>query len=216
MSYGELHSTEKTTPSIQEFVKQSVIAWKKLFDEIPTKEQIGILYAKYALETGRGKNCFGNNIGNIKKFPNDSHKDGYQQLRGVWEIIGGKIVVFPPEHPQSYFRWYPTLEAGIIDYMKLVSNGRYKKAWEALLTGNPQLYAQKLKDCGYYTADVNEYVSGVKSIFNEVMRLDIYETVVSTIEAEKENYTPIEWSKEPYEVPNALDFVNELAEEDNS
>lgn len=168
MSYGTLHPTERTLVSNKDFIKSLIKEWNKMFGELPSKETVCVVYAKYMIETG-GKNIWNYNFGNIKKSLTDNHQDGYVMLSGVWEIINGKRVVFPKEHPQSYFRWYPNLDAAMHDYLILISSPRYKTSFAALKTGSPAQYAQALKNAGYYTASVESYTAGVVLFFNKIM-----------------------------------------------
>lgn len=186
MSYGELHPTERTLISNKDFIKALMKEWNKMFGELPSKETVCVVYAKYMIETG-GKNIWNYNFGNIKKSLTDGHQDGYIQLAGTWEIIGGKKVVFSKEHPQSYFRWYPNLEAAMHDYLILISSPRYKASFAALKLGSPTAYAHALKMAGYYTADEKIYASSVLLFFNKIMYSPDYNLALLEVKEELNN-----------------------------
>lgn len=186
MSYGELHPTERTLIPNKDFIKALMKEWNKMFGELPSKETVCVVYAKYMIETG-GKNIWNYNFGNIKKSLTDAHQDGYVQLAGVWEIINGKKVIFPKEHPQSYFRWYPNLEAAMHDYLILISSPRYKTSFAALKAGSPTQYAQALKNSNYYTAPVEQYVAGILLFFNKIMYSPDYNLALLEVNQELNN-----------------------------
>lgn len=183
MTLGQLHPTVKTTPTQAEFFSGIIAAWFKLFNNIPNKDVVCIIYAKFGLETGYGKSAYNYNFGNIKKFPNDSHTSGYMFLSNVWEIENGKKVIYQPPHPQCTFRSYNSISDGLEGYLTLISSKHYAKSWDALLTGNPIKYVTALKNNGYFTGDLTTYINSVSSIYNSVMKKDIYEKALSEFQA---------------------------------
>lgn len=162
--------TTRTRFTMEQFLTAVISAWKNLFHHTPTKEQVGILWAQYALETGGGGYCWNFNIGNIKKIRNDKHSK-YMMLAGTWEIINGKRVVFQPPSEVTWFRAYDTLQEGVTDYIRFLSSGRYKVAFQAALSGSPEEFAHRLKVAGYYTAPERDYVLAVRSRFNAFMKI---------------------------------------------
>lgn len=68
----ELLPDALTPPSVPEIVAALRGAWGALFLEQPTNQQMAVLLAQYALETGRGKSMHNHNIGNIKGKPDGS------------------------------------------------------------------------------------------------------------------------------------------------
>lgn len=187
MTYGELHEKVKTTITSLDFIEAIIIAWKTKFNEEISENSAYIICAKYSLETGFGKSCWNFNIGNIKKAINDSHQDGYFQLPGTWEIINGKKVIFPPEHPASYFRHYNKLSDAMIDYLQFVSSKNYEEAFKALKTGDPAAYTKALKRAKYYTAPEEEYTKAVVSIFNDLKRKNLYPQAMLKIDLVNNN-----------------------------
>lgn len=170
----------RTKFTTSEFIHAIVFCWDGLFKTLPTKEQVGILWAQYTLETGGGGACWNFNIGNIKKIRNDAHKK-YLMLPGTWEIINGKRVTFQPPSEVTWFRAYDTLQDGVSDYVKFLSKGRYKHAFAAMRTGSPEQFAHLLKVAGYYTAPEEDYVKLVRRGFNTFMKTNDYDKAIAEL-----------------------------------
>jgi hypothetical protein len=177
--------TNKFTPCVpSQMLYALAYAWEKLFNETPAKESLYILLSQWAHETGRGKYCHNWNIGNYKHIEGDSRDYCYFTCK---EIINGKEVWYHPdvdsERPYCCFRAYRTIEAGAIDYLASLYN-RYKKAWPAVLAGDPSDFAHQLKLQKYYSdaendridPDTGEVIHGYKwsicSLFKEFSKLD--------------------------------------------
>jgi len=66
-----------------------------------------------------------------------------------------------------FVSWNTTLD-GAIGYIKFLSNrSRYKKAWSALLKGDPTRYTIELKNGGYFTAPVSHYLKLILKLVKE-------------------------------------------------
>jgi flagellum-specific peptidoglycan hydrolase FlgJ len=150
----------KTHVTEREFYDALRAAWPEA-----SHESACVLAAQWALETGRGKSMWNYNIGNIKSF----------QKSGDWcffrcnEIIKGKTVWFEPDHPACCFVAYPTLQAGVADYLSLLRR-KYASAWPAVEKGDPAEFAHRLKLGKYYTASEAHYTKSISSIFREYVR----------------------------------------------
>src|SRR6185312_12166084 len=94
----------KTQFSTEDLVKALVIAWKNNFGQFPKKEQIGVLYSQWGIETGEGKSCWNFNIGNIKAVDDPNAEIEYCALTGVWEIIKAQKVILSADNPGAWFR----------------------------------------------------------------------------------------------------------------
>lgn len=141
-------------------------AWKKLYNDYPSVECLALLWAQWALETGRGKAIHCYNFGNIKR----SGDEDYCMYR-CNEVIGGKLQWFDPPHRQTHFRAYATAVDGAYDYISFLSKKtRYLKAWEQVKNGDSAAFSHELKVAGYYTADEAMYTKGVVSLTNEFKR----------------------------------------------
>ena len=140
-------------------------------DPTLTREQAGILWAQYALETGRGNACWNNNIGNVKVTPSQVAAGvPYFMLPNTWEIIGGKKEVFQPPHPQTWFRHFESLAEAMAHHIVFLRDKRYKPAWPSVLSGDPAEFARALKKESYYTAPEADYAKIMKSMHAEWMR----------------------------------------------
>lgn len=176
--------TVKTNFTIADFVKSLVIVWQQMYGELPQKKQLAVIYAQWSIETGQGKSCWNNNIGNVKYIPSKNKSDSdiqYMMLKNVWEIINGKKVIFQPPHQATWFRSFPTLIDGVTFHLDFLKNKRYKKAWSAIEAGNPGNFAHLLKVANYYTAPEADYVRAVTLYFNKFMKDDVFEKVIESI-----------------------------------
>ena len=174
--------TVRTSYTLNQVIAAMVEGWYKKFGEIPRKESIGVLYAQNALETGGTVSMWNNNSGNVKYVPHAGDESlFYMMLANVWEIIGGKKVIFQPPHQATWFRAFPTLADGVAEHMDFLRNHRYKNAWTAVDAGNPAAFAHLLKIAGYYTAPEADYVRLMNYYFNKFMQDTTYEAAVAKI-----------------------------------
>jgi hypothetical protein len=147
--------------------------WKTLYNSYPSMDSLSLLWAQWALETGRGKAIHCYNFGNIKKrYANPKYgitDDGHNWcMFRCSEIINGKEIWFDPPHIQTHFRAYDSAIEGATDYIKFVSQRkRYQAAWQQVLAGSPVGYAHELKKAGYYTASETLYTKGIVKLTDE-------------------------------------------------
>ena len=161
----------RTTFTVRDYARAVVRAWRDYLGETPSREAVGCLWAQYALETGRGAFCWNNNIGNVKWSPGHDH----MMLRGTWEIVGGKRVVFEPPHPATWFCAYASLDDAMGEHLRLLREKRYASSWGAIERGDPTAFATQLKAKGYYTAPLEDYARGLRSMLAEFVRSGAYE-----------------------------------------
>jgi hypothetical protein len=139
-----------TTVSAQEMFTALGCAWLEGLSERPTGEQLCLLVAQSAFETGWWKYMHNFNIGNVKSVEGDGRDFTYFRC---WELFDasqefafkanktfGHLVEkdegygvdaknrvkiwFGPDHPACRFRAYKTLELGCVDHLnKLI--GRF-------------------------------------------------------------------------------------------
>ena len=139
-------------------------AWLQLFGDTPKKESLLVLLAQSTLESGAGyKSCHLNNIGNFKHIDGDGRDFTYFKCS---EIINGKEIWFSPPDPACCFRAYKSLQDGCIDYLSSLHK-RFNKSWQAVLDGNPTEFVISLKKQRYFTANLDLYIKGVVSLFNQ-------------------------------------------------
>lgn len=138
-------------------------AWKLLYNQYPSLDSLALLWAQWALETGRGKAIHCYNFGNIKR----SGDEDYCMYR-CNEMLNGKWEWFDPPHKQTWFRAYSTAVDGAYDYIKFLSQKtRYQKAWAQVKLGDPAAFSHELKVAGYYTAIEAQYTKGVVKLTTE-------------------------------------------------
>lgn len=160
----------QTNVSELEMAQAIISAWQQLFGTPPAKEQVALVLAQNALETGHRKSMYNFNIGNIttsSKGPYnyyDTLTTSEQTSPGVWEKKNLK------------YRAYNNLQEGVVDYLKFLSNpsGRYSEAWQHILHPNPVSYSQALKKAGYYTANEAPYTKYLTSLFEKFNKSTVF------------------------------------------
>lgn len=193
MSLRELVRTTFTT---RDYAAALIAAWPEV-----TKEQAGVLWAQYALETGRGGSCWNYNIGNVKHFEGDGYD--YVMLPNTPEIINGVRVIFQPPHPQTWFRAYDSLADAMEEHLEFLKK-RYASAWHAVIEGNPAEFAQLIKARGYFTGSLDDYARALVSLHAEWMRSSAFDEardevadteptgVIVTIEGDIKKLSPLD------------------------
>ena len=157
------------TPASEEDLAKAIInAWQKNFGQVPYKEQVAILLAQISLETAQGKAIHNYNVGNITTSGKDS--DYFDDLTTKEQVSPGKF-----EKKNLKYRAYLNLNDGVAQYINLISNptGRYKDAWDHVLSPDPVAYSKALKQMGYYTANEAPYTKGLTSLFDRYKKSDL-------------------------------------------
>ena len=154
----------------------------------PSDPALALALAKTALETGRWRQMWNHNWGNIKASEN---YEGMFTCFPCNEVLSGRVVWFspegaldrkggdvtglawavPPGHPQTRFRAYANGYDGAQQYASFVALGRYREAWDRLLDGDATGYVHELKKAGYFTADEATYLRGVDRLYREFLPL---------------------------------------------
>jgi hypothetical protein len=123
---------------------------------------IALIWAHYAVETGRGESCWNFNLGNRKA----SEREPYTLLLTDEGYDATKRTIV------DKFAAFASLDAGMADWIALLSKlPRYAHSWAALLSGDPIAYAHALARGGYYTADPKKYAHALASLQAEFLRL---------------------------------------------
>lgn len=158
----------KTQVPESEMSRAIVDGWRELFGSAPTKQQVSLILAQNALETGHRKSMYNYNVGNITT----SGKDKYafyddittdEQLKpGVWKKMNLK------------YRAYPNLKEGVKDYLKLLSSKNYSQAWQHILRPDPVKFSKSLKGAGYYTANEKPYSDALAKLYTQFNKSDSY------------------------------------------
>lgn len=149
----------------------------------PSKEACGVFWAQYALETGAGGFCWNHNLFNHKCTEAMAAAGvPYMMLAGTWEIESGKKVVYQPPHPATWFRAYESFEAAMTHHIGAIQKGRYASSWPAVIAGDPELYATKIRERGYYTAPLADYVALMRAKFGPWMAATAYDEAMGEVE----------------------------------
>lgn len=137
--------------------------WQQLFGTIPTKEQIALIMAQNALETGHRQSMWNYNVGNITTSAEGPY-NYFDDLTTSEQVSPGQW-----EKKNLKYRAYNTLQEGVLDYLKFLSQpgGRYAQAWEHILSPNPESYSKSLKQSGYYTGEEKDYTRILKNLFDK-------------------------------------------------
>lgn len=172
---GKAQVPNKITPLSANQVREAFYqGFIQVTGQKPSEQVLALMMAQSALETGQWSALHNYNFGNIKAIGWPHQTTTF----GAWEIINGKKETFPPGHPQTLFRAYPTPAEGAADYIitLLRDNQRRKPpdAWkQALLTGDPAAFSEILsRPPPYYTGDKGAYTKAVTRYYNQYSQLD--------------------------------------------
>lgn len=172
----------KTSYTQLELCSALIAAWQELFNTTPSKEAIGIIVAQNGIETGASKFCYCYNIGNVKARDIPGQIINYCSLNGVWEIIGGKRIIIPPTNPGAWFLAFDTLKDGCKFHLNFLKTTSYKAAWPYIEQGSVAGYAAALRNHGYYTAPLANYIAGMNRFYNPYMKSTDYEHALASVD----------------------------------
>lgn len=156
--------TEISTPQMAQAISEG---WRELFGTTPSQDQVAMVLAQNALETGHRKSMWNYNIGNIttdgkgKYNYFDDLTTDEQMKPGVWQKKNLK------------YRAYPSLRDGVLDYLKFISSKRYSGAWKYILNPDPVAFSKSLKEAGYYTANEAGYTKTLSKLYNQYAKSNI-------------------------------------------
>lgn len=157
----------KTEISDLQMAQAIAEAWKELFGTIPSKQQISLILAQNALETGNRKSMWNFNIGNITT-DGKSQYDFYDDITTKEQIKPGNW-----KEMNLKYRSYPNLKDGVKDYLKLLSGKKYSKVWQHIITPDPIAFSKSLKDAGYYTANEAPYTRAITKLYKQFNKSNI-------------------------------------------
>ncbi len=141
-------------------------AFRRLAGHDPTAQQLAVLVAQTALETGNWKSLHWNNFGNAKAGP--QYEGFYTQFR-CNEVIKGETIWFDPPDPQCNFRAHETAADGAFAHIKFLKKTQYAKAWTYLVAGDARGFVCALKQAMYFTALLEPYVRAVVSLYRKYL-----------------------------------------------
>lgn len=159
-------------------------AWRFLRSEEAQKAQIACLWAQWALETGRGANCWNWNLVNVRAIDGQS----YCELQGAYEFaLPGKVpsdakiiavptgvvapagcVCFLPAVQR--FRAFDTIDDGARAYLAFLLRPSYAGPFSAVVAGDVRTYVQRLKAEGFFTGSEPVYEEDEVELFAEYMK----------------------------------------------
>jgi hypothetical protein len=164
----------KTEVSEAQMAQAIIDAWKKLFGSNPAKEQVSMILAQNALETGNRKAMWNNNVGNLTT-DGKSKLDYFDDLSTSEQVSPGSW-----KKMNLKYRSYPTLSDGVADYLNLLSKSHnYANAWDKIVHPDPEAFSKALKAGGYYTANEAPYTKALTSLFSKYNKGNSYELAMS-------------------------------------
>lgn len=191
----------RTNVEMKPYARALARAWRAALGSWPTKEQAGVLWAQYGIETGAGPWCWNFNIGNVKHVTGDGHD--YVMLHDVFEMIGGERVVFQPPHPATWFRAFPSLDESMAEHFAFLRGKRYRVAWPAVEAGDCGLFARLLHDAGYFTTSATSYALGMGVHFARWMALPAFDDALAQLQREEIEAMP------PFQIVHVLPGAEE-------
>jgi hypothetical protein len=159
------------TPVSDAQMAQAIInVWRRMFGTTPSREQVYLIMAQNSLETGPKRASMHNyNVGNI--IVGGIDHDYF--LGGDW-MYADKSETQKKQITQ-HFRAYDSLEDGVEDYLKLLSQShRYATAWQHIMKPDIQAYSEALHEAGYYGEKADKYTAGLMGQFNKFNKGDSY------------------------------------------
>ena len=184
---AEQVAVTRTPVCMRGYALAVVRAWRLVSD----------LWAQYMIETG-GSACWNWNVGNRKAVDGQP----FYCLRGTWEGVApaeaqrliasgeasadpsadhahavgpGRVsVVFEPPHPATRFRAYASLDEAMAEHLVSLAKRRYASAWPAVLAGDVDAFASKLRERGYFTASAQAYANGMRPAFRMFVESDAF------------------------------------------
>lgn len=167
----------QTNVSETQLIGALIDAWKKLFGTTSTKEQVSLILAQNTLETGARKYMWNYNIGNLTTDGKGSY-DYWTGLDWLYVSIPNQSGFNERQRKTITlkYRAYPTLQDGVLDYLRLLSQSKhYAAAWQHILHPDPTAYSKSLKEAGYYTADESAYTKPLTQLYNKFNKSNSYE-----------------------------------------
>lgn len=141
------------------------VGYRACFDHDINIQTLAILWAQFALECGRGKECMNWNIGGIKRIT--GHPWTWFK---TFEVLQGKRINFAPPDPPTHFCAYIDLNQAVTEHLKFLTLPRYQTAFSKAKLGSVELYVIELKKAGYFTASASSYLRAVELLYSEFIK----------------------------------------------
>lgn len=132
-------------------------AYTRLTGQAPSRRTLSILWAQWALETGRGRSMVGHNFGGLK----GASPNGKSGVYWTTEGHGADATRI-----RSRFRAYDSPAEGADDYLRTLQE-RYPEALEGAIAESPDGFVRGLQQRRYFTADPAEYQRSIASLSRE-------------------------------------------------
>jgi len=132
-------------------------AYEARFGKPPSARTLGVLWAQWALETGRGASMVGHNFGNVKGRGPSGRSFETTTVEGFGANAHGV---------RDRFRVYDTPAEGARDYLSLLDR-RYPEALKSAQNGDAARFGRELERGGYFTADPTKYRPALVSLAAE-------------------------------------------------
>jgi len=132
-------------------------AWRSVLGAPPPVEALSILWAHWALETGRGLWMRDYNFAGIQ----GAAPDGGSAVWWTSERIDGET-----QRVRLRFRAYASPEDGARDYVTQLRD-RFPRALAAARAGDARAFARELQRATYFTSDGQDYERAVSSLAEE-------------------------------------------------
>jgi hypothetical protein len=196
-----------TPVSEAEMSRALLDAAKELFGITLNKNQLSLIVAQNNLETGSRKYMWNYNVGNITHVPGDgfNYWSGLDWLYDYMPDASG----FTKEQKRTIklkYRAYPSLEAGVKDYLSFLKRKGHGAIWDKILAADPVAFSKELKKNKYYTAHEEDYTKGIVSQMNAYNKRNSYENAV----AGNFNSNPNPNSNNPQPKQNLLSRLDKL------
>lgn len=152
--------SKRPTPMQPEEAAQHLSdAWESVLGKPPSDEALALLWAQWALETGRGRWMVDFNFAGVKgKAPRGGS--------AVWWTSEGSDD--DARRVRSRFRAYRSAEEGARDYIRMLKR-RYPDAIQAARRGDAQRFVHALARRGYFTSEPDAYCRALSSLSRQFL-----------------------------------------------
>lgn len=149
------------TPVAEQHIAESLLgAYPEVFRSEPSRQAASLLLAHIFLENRNGQAIYNNNFGNLSGsstwgyYPaawmnpeyNASIEDDAKRKR--YQRLYERATASPPTVPNK-FQHFPSADAGLKAYLKLISKDRYAPLMRAAESGDPNAFAHATYSTGY-------------------------------------------------------------------
>lgn len=143
----------------EQAARELAAAWRAVLGQPAPPEAIALLWAQWALETGRGRWMVDFNFAGVKgKAPS-----GGSALR--WTSEGAEDNA---HRERDRFRAYPNAQAGARDYVDLLAR-RYPGALDRARQGDAEGFVRALARGGYFTSEPQAYLHALSSLSRQYL-----------------------------------------------